>query len=76
MTRPRIAVSSRVHGTVIEQLRSRGDVAGTSSLEAWTREELIANARRAHALLAFMRRIGWTTRYWNAVPTSASWPVR
>ena len=54
MTRPRIAVSSRVHGTVIEQLRSRGDVAGTSSLEAWTREELIANARRAHALLAFM----------------------
>ena len=54
MTRPRIAVSSRVHLQVLERLRSRGEVVGNRTLEAWSHEELIANARRAHALLAFM----------------------
>lgn len=54
MTRPRIAVSSRVHLQVLERLRSRGEVVGNRTLEAWSHEELIAHARRAHALLAFM----------------------
>ena len=54
MTRPRIAVSSRVHRQVLERLRVRGEIAGNRTLEAWTHEELVANARRAHALLAFM----------------------
>ena len=54
MTRPRIAISSRVHLQVLERLRSRGEIAGNRTLEAWSHEELIANARRAHALLAFM----------------------
>ena len=54
MTRPRVAVSNRVHRQVIERLRSRGEIVGNRTLEAWTHEELIANARRAHALLAFM----------------------
>ena len=54
MTRPRIVVSSRVHLQVLERLRSRGEVVGNRTLEAWSHQELIANARRAHALLAFM----------------------
>ena len=54
MTRPRIAISGRVHPQVLERLRSRGEVVGNRTLEAWSHEELIANARRAHALLAFM----------------------
>ena len=54
MRRPRIAVSCRVHGQVLERLRSRSEVAGNRTREPWTREELIANARDAHALLAFM----------------------
>ena len=54
MTRLRIAVSSWIHQQVFEQLRVRGEIVGNRTLEAWTREELAANARRAHALLAFM----------------------
>ena len=54
MRRLRIAVSCRVHGQVLEQLRSRSEVAGNRTREPWTREALIANARNAHALLAFM----------------------
>ena len=54
MTTPRIAVSSRVHRQVFEQLRARGEIAGNRTLEVWSPEELVANARRAHALLAFM----------------------
>lgn len=54
MTRARIAVSCRVHRQVFELLRSRREVVGNRTREPWTHEELIANARRAHALLAFM----------------------
>ena len=54
MTRSRVAISSRVHRQVFEQLRARSDIVGNRTLEAWTPEELIANTRRAHALLAFM----------------------
>ena len=54
MTRPRIAVSCRVHRQVLERLRARGEVVGNRTPEAWTHDELIAGACRAHALLAFM----------------------
>ena len=54
MRRSRIAVSSRIHRQVFERLRSRCEVVGNRTREPWTHEELIANARHAHALLAFM----------------------
>ena len=54
MRKARVAVSCRVHRQVFELLRSRSEVVGNRTRDAWTHEELIANARRAHALLAFM----------------------
>ena len=39
---------------MIERLRSRGEIVGNRPPEPWAHEESIADARRAHALLAFM----------------------
>jgi phosphonate dehydrogenase len=51
----RVVITQRVHAEVVDMLAEHADVVMNESAElAWTREELIARARDAEALMVFM----------------------
>lgn len=51
---PRILVTNWVHGDVLRRLAQLGEVDANSTLEPYTREELLRRARDADAVIAFM----------------------
>jgi phosphonate dehydrogenase len=52
--RPRILVTNWVHDDVLARLAQHGEVDANPTREPWTREEVLARAVDADALLAFM----------------------
>lgn len=52
--KPRVLVTHWVHKPVIEFLQQRCEVIANESRETWSREQVLAEARRCDAMMAFM----------------------